>query len=72
MCDRVCERFSLSRVYVGELETGGGLMFRDETAFSFDDERLRGIFVTSLTEVDGVIRVQELEVLNIGIGRGEF
>jgi hypothetical protein len=57
MRDRILDWFSLARVDVGELEACGSLMLGEETAFRFDDQGLRCVFVTCLTEVDRIVRV---------------
>ena len=69
MCDRVFDRFGLPGVDKGELEPGGRLVDGKETALCRDDEGLRGQLVTGLAEVDGVVRVQELLVLDVGVWR---
>ena len=70
--NRVFKGHCLTGIDKRKLETCRRLMLREEPAFGFDDEGLRGDVVAGLAEVDRVVCVQELVVLDVRVWRREL
>jgi hypothetical protein len=67
----ILDRRGFSRVHICELESRWCSMLRQKPGLGVNDEGFRPEFVTRLSEIDGIVAVEELVVLDVDVGGRE-